>query len=128
MALMLGLSLSGRTQSLTPVEGLRDSAPGVHALTNVRIVAAPGQVIESGTIVIRRGVIEAIGPAVAIPADARVWDYGGKSVYPGLIETYSHLGLAQDQPAGREGNRRRGGEEATAEGLAHWSSRVRADY
>lgn len=51
-------------------------APQVHALTGVRIVVAPGQVIESGTVVIRDGVIAAVGADVEIPADARVWEMG----------------------------------------------------
>ncbi|NIM61791.1 MAG: hypothetical protein GTO30_09090, partial [Acidobacteria bacterium] len=44
-----------------------------HALVDVRIVASPGNVIESGTIVLRDGVIEAVGAGVAAPAGARIW-------------------------------------------------------
>jgi len=51
-------------------------APRVHALTGVRIVVAPGEVIESGTVVIRDGVLTAVGADVEIPADARLWKYG----------------------------------------------------
>lgn len=67
--------------------------PGVHALTGARIVQAPGQVIESGTLVIRDGLIEAVGAEVEIPAEARIWELEGASLYPGLIESFYPLSL-----------------------------------
>ncbi len=68
---------------------LAGDLPQVHALTGVRIVVAPGQEIESGTVVLRDGVIEAVGADVESPADARVWELKGSTVYPGLIEPYA---------------------------------------
>jgi imidazolonepropionase-like amidohydrolase len=62
---------------------------GVHALTGARIVVAPGRVIESGTLVVRDGLIEAVGAAVEPPADARVWELEGLTIYPGLIDPYT---------------------------------------
>ena len=70
--------------STTPLEGLRDASPRVHALVGARIVAAPDQVIDNGTIVVRDGVIEAVGAGLAAPADARVWDAKGRTIYAGL--------------------------------------------
>ena len=46
----------------------------VWALTNVRIQTVTRGVIEKGTIIIRRGLIESVGAGVAVPADARVVD------------------------------------------------------
>ena len=80
-----------------PTEGIRDNTPKVHALVNARVVVAPGQVIEKGTVVVRNGVIEAVGATLTPPADARVWDLSGLTVYPGLIETYSNLGLPKEE-------------------------------
>ncbi len=76
-----------------PVEGLREHTPAVHALTHARIVVAPGRTIEDATLVIRDGVIEAVGADAAIPADARVWDLRGKTLYPGLIDAYTEVSL-----------------------------------
>jgi imidazolonepropionase-like amidohydrolase len=73
--------------------------PRVHALTDVKIVVAPGQVIERGTIVIRDGVIEAVGAAVTPPPDARVWKFEEATVYAGLIDLYSPRGWPDDDPA-----------------------------
>ena len=63
-------------QFLTPAAPARAEAPRVHALTGVRIVVAPGRVVESGTVVIRDGVITAAGADVEVPADARIWELG----------------------------------------------------
>ena len=45
----------------SPPEGLRKNTPNVHAFINARIVQAPGKVISNGTLVIRDGVITAVG-------------------------------------------------------------------
>jgi len=63
------------------------AGPRVHALIGVRIVVAPGRVVERGVIVLRDGLIEAAGAEVVVPADARRWDLEGHTVYPGLIES-----------------------------------------
>ena len=52
------------------------------------MVIKPGDVLEKGTIVIRDGLIEAIGTNIAPPADARVWDMKGATIYAGFIEPY----------------------------------------
>ncbi len=82
-----------QTQQTAPIEGLRDKSPRVHALTNARIVVAPGKVIDRGTLVVRNGVIEAVGAGVKVPTDARVWDLTGRTLYPGFIDSYSYLDL-----------------------------------
>ena len=58
----------------------------VHAIVNARIVPAPGRVIERGTIVMRDGVITAVGASVTVPKDARVWEGDSLTVYSGLID------------------------------------------
>ena len=86
--------------STTPAEGLHENPPRAHALTNARLVVAPGRVIEHGCLVVRDGLIAEVGPDVKPPADARVWDLGGKTVYAGFIDAYSRYGLApKDAPA-----------------------------
>jgi len=66
--------------------------PAVHALTGARIVPAPGEEIAAGVVVIRDGVIEAVGSEVEIPPDARLWELDeGLSIYPGLIEPFAVL-------------------------------------
>src|SRR5262245_36806533 len=62
--------------------------PRVHALLHARVVTAPGTVLDDATIVVRDGIVEAVGPRVATPPDARVWDLAGRTVYAGLIEAW----------------------------------------
>ena len=53
--------------------------------------------IENGVVVMENGRITAVGPAAStqIPANARVLDATGMTVYPGLIDSESHLGLTE---------------------------------
>lgn len=65
-----------------------------YSITNARIVTVSGATIEKGTVVIRDGLIEAVGADVKAPADAQVFDGTGLTVYPGFIDALTNLGLA----------------------------------
>src|SRR6266704_2701924 len=88
---ILSLAASGFSAELLP-PGFRPLPLGVHALVGGKIVAKPGDVIESGTIVIRDGFIKAVGTDVAPPPDARIWDMKGATIYAGFIDPYLVLG------------------------------------
>jgi imidazolonepropionase-like amidohydrolase len=75
------------------------SGTDTYAVTNARIVTVSGPVIERGTIVIRDGIIEAVGNNVTVPADARVIDGSGLNIYPGLIDSSTTLGIPQPSPS-----------------------------
>ena len=93
-------------RSLIALPAAAADAPGsdrlAFALTGGRVIVAPGQVVDPGVVVVRGGVIEAVGPAgsTAIPADARVIDVKGKVVHAAFIDPYASVG-----PAGGEGRR-----------------------
>src|SRR5439155_11207927 len=72
--------------------GFRPQPLGVHALVGGDIVVKPGQVIQSGTIVLRDGFIKAVGKDVSPPPDARIWDMKGTTIYAGFIDPYLVLG------------------------------------
>lgn len=68
----------------------------VYAIRNAKIVTVTGAVIPRGTVLIRDGKIAAIGETVAVPADAKVIDGKGTlSVYPGMIDSGTTLGLTE---------------------------------
>ena len=71
--------------------------PGTFAIRNARIVTVSGATIENGTIVIRDGKIEAVGASVSVPSGAEVIDGKGLSVYPGMIDARTNLGLSEIQ-------------------------------
>ncbi len=79
-------------QETGPTAGMRNNTPRVHALTNVRIVQAPGRTVDRGTVILRDGVIESVGASVKVPADAQLWDYTGHTLYAGMIEMFSKVG------------------------------------
>ncbi|HKS29737.1 MAG TPA: amidohydrolase family protein [Pyrinomonadaceae bacterium] len=82
----------------------QQSAVDVYAITGARVVTVSGPTIERGTVVIRNGLIQAVGANVSAPADARVIDGTGLTVYPGLIDAYTSLGIQQStQQAARTG-------------------------
>jgi imidazolonepropionase-like amidohydrolase len=96
-----------------------------YALTNVRIVTAPGRVIDRGTVLIRNGRIAAVGPTVTVPAGVVTMDLSGNSVYPGLIDAATNIGLPSayrplptaDATTGGRGGRGGGGGRGNPAGL-----------
>lgn len=66
-----------------------------YAIRNAKIVTVSGAAIERGTIVIKDGKIAAVGANVTIPRDAKVIEGTGLSVYPGLIDSGTVLGLTE---------------------------------
>jgi imidazolonepropionase-like amidohydrolase len=88
---------------VAPPTGLRQNTPSVHALTNARIVTAPGKLIERGTVVVRDGLIESVGGEVKLPPEARIWDLDGKTVYAGFVDAYSELSSTAKPPVSAAG-------------------------
>jgi imidazolonepropionase-like amidohydrolase len=66
-----------------------------YAIRNARIVTVTGPVIERGTVVIANGKIAAVGANVQAPAGAKVIDGTNLSVYPGMIDAGSQIGLME---------------------------------
>jgi imidazolonepropionase-like amidohydrolase len=65
------------------------------AIRGARIVTVSGPAIEKGTVVVQKGRIVAVGPEVAVPAGATVVDGSGKTLYPGLVDGLTTIGLAE---------------------------------
>ena len=80
---------------LVSLAAAQRSAIDTYAITNARIVTVSGSTIERGTLVIRNGLIAAVGANVNPPPDARIIDGAGLTVYPGLIDAYTDLALPE---------------------------------
>ena len=90
-ALLAALLLCGGVQAQP-----YDDVPEVtraFAIENARIVQAPGRVLERGTVVVRNGLIEAVGTNVEVPFDAERIAGDSLVVYAGFIDGLSHTGV-----------------------------------
>lgn len=95
MKLKLLLFALAAIGSVFSLQGLAQS----YAITNARIVTVSGGTIERGTVVVRDGLIEAVGADVRTPADAQVFDGTGLTVYPGFVDALTNLGIPAPRPA-----------------------------
>lgn len=120
-------SLSAQT---APPVALRENTPAVFAFTNAKIVIAPGKVIAKGTLVVRNGTIQAVGENIPVPVDARVFDLTGYTLYPGLIDLSSDIGVPRPpQPqTGQVGGAGQQTQQDQLKGAAHWNNKVRAEF
>jgi imidazolonepropionase-like amidohydrolase len=76
---------------------------GIFAIKNARIVTVSGQTVENGTVVIRDGRIAAVGGAdTGVPSGAKIIDGKGLSVFPGMIDAGTAMGL-NEIPLGAPG-------------------------
>jgi len=89
LAMLIGFipfSMQGQDDDLAPVTG-------TYAITNVNIIQSPGSKIEMGTVVLKDGIIKAVGKSVSIPPDARVIKADSMYLYAGFIDGMSHVGV-----------------------------------
>ncbi len=69
------------------------SGNGVYALVGGRVMTVSGAVLEDGAVIMRDGLIEAVGAGIRPPADARVIDVKGMTLTPGIIDGFGGIGL-----------------------------------
>ena len=87
--------------------------PQYFAIRGAKVVPVSGPPIENATVVLVRGVISAVGKDVPIPREAWVIEGKGLNVYPGLIDSFTDVGIPAAPPAaGGEGGPRRTQEAA----------------
>lgn len=97
LALLLGCSARIAAQQIgnPTTQGGVTPPRGIYVIRNARIVTVSGPEIENGTIVIRDGKIAAVGTNVGVPSGAQVVEGRGLSVYPGMIDAATSLGLTE---------------------------------
>ena len=132
IGLLLLLAAGWVFAQTAPTVGLRENVPTVHAFIHARIVVAPGKIIANGTVVIRDGVIAAVGEKIVPPEDARIWDMKGRTLYPGLIDLSSDIGMPKAAQA-QTGNpfdfsAQQQQQAEKPKGAAHWNAKMRADF
>lgn len=90
-AALVAAPAAAQLGSHNPLPGPR----GTFAIQNARIVPVSGAVIERGTVIITDGRIAAVGASVTVPAGAQIIDASGLSVYPGMMDAGTSMGLSE---------------------------------
>ena len=100
-----------------------------YAIRGAKIVTVSGDTIPNGTVLMRDGVIQAVGASVTIPSDAVVTDGAGLTVYPGFIDMSSSAPLEATAPAapGLGGRGGGGGGRGGGDGDETFTSREEAE-
>src|SRR5689334_20850201 len=96
-ALLAALMIACAAFILVRPQTTRGYAADAYAIKDAQIITGTGKTIAKGTVVFRNGLITEVGESVKVPGDARIIDGAGLTVYPGLIDAMSNLGL-QTQP------------------------------
>ncbi|MDH4089109.1 MAG: amidohydrolase family protein [Cyclobacteriaceae bacterium] len=83
------------------IERTLNPVSGTYAITHVNIVQAPGRRVDRGTVVIKNGLIVAVGNDLKIPQDAIEVKADSMFLYAGFIDGLSHAGVmkAKDSPS-----------------------------
>lgn len=93
-SMLLSAATFAAQQPLGP-NGTAVNAPGTIAIVGAKLLTVTHGTIESGTIVLANGKITEVGPSASTkaPAGAQVVDGKGMTVYPGLFDAETNLGL-----------------------------------
>ena len=92
--------LRGGTSSDTP----RRPVSTAHAITNARVVVAPGRVLDRATVVVRDGRIVSVRENADVPFDATVIEGDSLWVYAGFLDLYSHAGVEDTEDVDYDGD------------------------
>lgn len=78
------------------------SAPVV-AIVGGTVLPVTGPAIEGGTVLVKNGVIAAVGTDIEVPEGAEIVDATGSFVAPGFVESHGHIGI-HEEANGRPGD------------------------
>lgn len=143
-ALVIASSMLAATSaaqiSTTPQQGLAEHTPRHASIVDARIVVAPGQVIENGSVELRDGLIVDVRAGRREAPGAMVVEAHGKSIFPAFIDVHGSYGfdgksrcpVAEAAAGGAGPGRGRGGggfgggsaSAPIAASARHWNDRV----
>ena len=92
------------------------------AITGGKVFPVSGPAIENGTVLMIGGRIAEIGANVSIPAEARRIDATGKWVTPGLINSYTQLGLTEVNAVPQTNDASANGHDFVAAAFTAWEA------
>ena len=96
LLVLVPLAQQARAQDTDRTDAQMTNTPApTYVIRNARIVTVSGADIENGTIVISGGHITAVGATATVPAGAQEIDARGLTVYPGMIDVGTNMGLVE---------------------------------
>lgn len=103
---VMAVPLAAQCQQFGQQQEPRELAPvsRTYAITNATITQGPGRKVTQATLVIKNGLISAVGKGVSIPPDAIIIKGDSLNVYAGFIDGLSRVGVAKPK---EEANRER---------------------
>lgn len=78
-----------------PDPNMTDTPAPTYVIRGARVVTVSGAAIENATVVISQGRISAVGASVTAPSGAQEIDGRGLTVYPGMIDLGTNMGLTE---------------------------------
>ena len=91
----------------SPRAAAQGGEPQYFAIRGATVVPVSGPRLENATVIISRGVIKAVSKDATIPDEAWVIEGKGLIVYPGLIDSFTDVGIpTTPAPSGSEGGSR----------------------
>ncbi len=96
LAFLFALPRAARAQDADrPDPGMTNTPAPTYFIRGARIVTVSGADIENGSIVVSNGHIAAVGASVTAPAGAQEIDGRGLTVFPGMIDLGTNMGLLE---------------------------------
>ncbi len=91
-----------------PRAAAQGGEPPYFAIRGAKVLPVSGPPLDDATLIISRGLITAVGKGITIPPEAWVIEGKGLTVYPGLLDSFTDVGLiyAPAAPVGGEGGPR----------------------
>ena len=99
--ILLALIAGGLFCQTAPLVDILHVTPRVFVLRNAHVHTEPGKSILQASIVIRDGLIEAVGSKIVVPADATVLDMQGANIYAGFIDGWFEVKTGDVQQTSR---------------------------
>jgi imidazolonepropionase-like amidohydrolase len=95
-AALFALPLPARAQDTARADASMTNTPlPTYVIRGARVVTVSGADIENATVVISEGRISAVGANVPAPPGAQVIEAAGLTVYPGMIDLGTNMGLTE---------------------------------
>jgi len=123
LSLVIALAFAAAAQETFPVNGTSNKNHTTYAFANVKIVVDPETTIENGTMIVKDGMIIAVGAKVMIPKGAVIYDLKGKTIYPGLVDAYTTYGMPEVKKIPAWGPQL----ESNIKGAYGWNAAVKAE-